>query len=334
MTLARLSLLVAVVLTVFAVPAGATDGIQTPHRVLLEDISEHRRQVSVRIERRLAEAELMRLGDALRSRQTRPFPRTVINFFLPGQDVQQGAWASLAYTTESKLTINGLRREDEDVLTAESLADKRHLLGAWLTSPPAALGRLTIFSDAGKIYGEWRLRSGQRTVDELIDVSSRSERRFEVPGGSTYVLTRSGDLEIREKTALVAVAERIRPHYLALPASVALGAAAPTTKTAAVLAATPAPAPTSKPFAAALASPAQPEPAAAAPAGPAVPAGPRIALPAAGETSAVGQPVVTLSKPKRKVHAADKGREPKNRSAKNGGENTPGDQIASKLGRL
>ncbi|MFX8195635.1 hypothetical protein ABTL19_19605, partial [Acinetobacter baumannii] len=85
-----------------------------------------------------------------------------------------------------------------------------------------APGRLTIFSDDGKIFGEWRLRNGQRTVDELIDVSTRAERRFEVLGGSTYVLARSGDLEIRERSSLVAIAERIRPTYLALSTAVAL----------------------------------------------------------------------------------------------------------------
>ncbi|MEI4557852.1 hypothetical protein WAC31_28980, partial [Klebsiella pneumoniae] len=85
--------------------------------------------------------------------------------------LQQGSWASVTYTTDSKVTINGLRLEDEEVLIAEYSADKRHLLGSWLTSPPAAPGRLTIFSDDGKIFGEWRLRNGQRTVDELIDVS-------------------------------------------------------------------------------------------------------------------------------------------------------------------
>ena len=331
MTLARLLPLLLVALTALSAPAGAAGDALPPHRVLFEDLSEQRRQVSVRIERRLKEAELTRIGEAIRARQSRPFARTIVNFFLPGQDLQQGSWASVAYTTDLKVTVNGLRLEDEEVLIAEHNADTRHLLGSWLTSPPAALGRLTIFSDDGKIFGEWRLRNGQRTVDELVDVSRRSERRFDVPGGSTYVLTRSGDLEIREKTALVAVAERIRPRYLVPPASVALGQSAATAAAAARPAAAPSRMP--KSAVAAVASPVQPEPAAVVPSDATVPAGPRFALPSATEPTEVQGPQAA-AKAKSKGHATARAKEARTRPGKVNGDNTPGDQIAAKLGRL
>ena len=136
--------------------------------------------------------------------------------------LSQGPWASVLFAPEPKLAVNGLRLEDELSLLAEHQADLRPLLGSWLTSPPAAPGRLTIYSDHGRIYAEWRLRSGQKTIDEVFDTESKSGRRFDVPGGGYYVLSRNGDLEIWDKSNLIATAERIRPEQLASPTHMAV----------------------------------------------------------------------------------------------------------------
>ena len=175
-----------------------------------EDISEQRRAVYVRVERRVDESDLLAIAAQVEGKAKKPFARTYVNFILPGMPVNQAAWASVLFAPEPKLMVHGLSRSDEALFYAEHQADRRFLLGSWLTSPPAAPGRLTIYADHGKVFAEWRLRSGQKTVDELRDSTVKATRRFDVPGGGYYVLTRSGDLEIWEKTALIATAERIR----------------------------------------------------------------------------------------------------------------------------
>lgn len=152
----------------------------------------------------------------------RSYARTYVSFLLPGMHINQGAWASVLFSPEPKVMIHGLSRADEEQFLAEHKADQRSLLGSWLTSPPAAPGRLTIYSDHGKVFAEWRLRGGQKTVDELRDSNVKGQRRFDVPGGGYYVLVRTGDLELWDKSNLIATAERIRPEYLAQPAAVAL----------------------------------------------------------------------------------------------------------------
>ncbi len=194
-----------------------------PHNIIGEDLSEHRRVVALRLDRRQDETELLRIASLIQSRAQRTYARTQVNFFLPGMAANQNAWASVMFTPEPKVSVFGLSRADEDLFLAERQADQRPLLGSWLTSPPAASGRLTIYSDHGKIYAEWRLRSGQKTVDEVQDSITKAGRRFDVTGAGYYVLTRSGELEIWEKTTLIATAERIRPEHLALPSTVALG---------------------------------------------------------------------------------------------------------------
>jgi hypothetical protein len=180
------------------------------HAVVSEDLSEQRRAVFVRIERRLDEPELVRIAAAMRAREKRAYARTQVNFFLPGMALNQGGWASVVFSPEPKVLISGLRREDEDMFVAEHQLDRRPLLGSWLTSPPAATGRLTIYSDHGRVFSEWRLRSGIKTVEELREGAMGRGRQFEVADGGRFVLTKSGDLEIWDKSTFIAVGERLR----------------------------------------------------------------------------------------------------------------------------
>ena len=303
--------------------------------VVSEDLSEQRRSVFVRLERRLDEAELLLMGEAIKARGKRAFARTQVNYFLPGMPLNQGPWANVLFSNDAKVQVQGLRREDEDLFMAEHRADRRPMLGSWLTSPPAAPGRLTIYSDQGRIFAEWRLRGGQKTVDELQDGIAKTGRRFDVIGGGYYVLTRSGELEIWDKTTLVATAERIRPEHLALPQAVALG---PKPATPAIATAPAARQPAAAP--AMVSSPVQPEPKVAASVPAAAPAGPSVAVAVPPET-AVPEPTAELApepagpktKPKKQAKAKSRNTPSATvqKAEKRSKTPTPGEQIAAKL---
>ena len=253
----RTSMVAASFLALTTVQAMA-DAVLPAFNTVSEDLSEQRRAVFVRLEHRLTEADLLLIAEHIKDHSKRSYARTQVNCFLPGMPMNQGPWASVQFAPDPKVLVQGLRREDEELFIAEHQGDKRALLGSWLTSPPAAPGRLTIYSDRGRIYAEWRLRNGQKTLDELQDTISKAGRRFDVQGGGYYVLAKSGELEIWDKTTLIATAERIRPEHLSLPAAVAIGP-----KLAPVITMVPAP-PRLVP-AEMVSSPAQPEPVAAAP---------------------------------------------------------------------
>ena len=303
--------------------------------VVSEDLSEQRRSVFVRLERRLDEAELLLMGEAIKARGKRAFARTQVNYFLPGMPLNQGPWANVLFSNDAKVQVQGLRREDEDLFMAEHRSDRRPMLGSWLTSPPAAPGRLTIYSDQGRIFAEWRLRGGQKTVDELQDGIAKTGRRFDVIGGGYYVLTRSGELEIWDKTTLVATAERIRPEHLALPQAVALG---PKPATPAITTAPAARQPAAAP--AMVSSPVQPEPKVAASVPAAAPAGPSVAV-AVHPDAAVPEPITELAtepagpKAKSKKQAKGKSRNTApaavQKAEKRSRTPTPGEQIAAKM---
>lgn len=211
-------LMIAVVGLLGLIASGFEARAQTlpTHAVFSEDYGDKRRTVSVRLDQRVDDAEALRLAAHIHARAKQQVQRTYINLYLAALPVAQGPWASVIYAPnasgeiEAKLQVLGLKREDEQALVAEHRADTRPLVGSWLTSPPAALGRLTIFTERGRVYGEWRLRNGQKTIDELKDVSAGANRRFEVLGGGQYAVTRAGDLELWSGTTMIALAERIR----------------------------------------------------------------------------------------------------------------------------
>ena len=115
-----------------------------PYSSVSEEQSEQRRAVFVRIERRIDEAGLLGIAREIRAREKRAYARTQVNFVLPGMPLNQGSWASVLFAPEPKVMVHGLSRTDEELFLAEHRADRRPLLGSWLTSPPAAPGRLTI----------------------------------------------------------------------------------------------------------------------------------------------------------------------------------------------
>ncbi len=186
---------------------------KAPYRVVSEDSSTEssRRHVAVVLSKRIAEAEIGRIADIVRAQERAPFERTLVNFYLPGMKIGQGAWATAAYNPALKVSIVGLRLDEEQTAVSEAASDSRALVGVWLTAPPAAPGRLTIFRDGPKVLAEWRLRNGNKSVEELIEACDPKGRRLTPKTGGTdhYLLTWSGELELRDGQTVTAIAEKL-----------------------------------------------------------------------------------------------------------------------------
>lgn len=207
-----------------ASPAGKADAAD--FKVVSEDLgATGTRFVAVVLPHRIAEPEIERIADRVRAREKQPFERTVVNFYLPGMKIGRGAWAVAAFQPALRVTVVGLRLDEEQTAIAEVAADRRKLVGVWLTSPPAPPGRLTIYAEGGAMFAEWRLRDGTKSVEKVTESRDRHGRVFSPASGGTtnYVLT-GGGLELRDGTAVIATGEPL-PVTLATPAEVAAAAA-------------------------------------------------------------------------------------------------------------
>jgi hypothetical protein len=195
-------------------PAAAVKAAdKATHRVVSEDISVEngRRYVAVVMSRRIMETEIERIADAVRAKEKMAFDKTIVNFYLPGMKLGQGAWAIASYNPARKIQIVGLRLDEEETAAAEAAADPRRLIGVWLTAPPAAPGRLTLYRDGVKIFAERRLRDGSKSVEELTESRDKRSRRFEPLSGGTqaFVITPDGAMELRDGAVTLATAERL-----------------------------------------------------------------------------------------------------------------------------
>lgn len=192
-----------------------------PYKVIAEEKTEANRTVDVRIDRRLDEAEVTAIANAIVNREPKPFTRTIVNFVLPLAKPGEPAWASASLVRELKVKIPGLRLDEERQFVAEARADRRDVIGHWLTSTPATPGRLTIYKENKRLYVEWRMRSGVRTRDEVTETRTSSGRRFDLKSAANddhFVIVGNGDVEIRSKGAMIAVGERIKDGAAAAPA--------------------------------------------------------------------------------------------------------------------
>jgi hypothetical protein len=188
---------------------------QDGYRIVSEDISQPAgvRSVAVTVPKRIGEAELARIADLVRAREKVPHEKTVVEFYLPGMKIGAGAgaWAVATYQPSLKVAIIGLRLDEEQAAIAEAASDRRNVVGVWLMAPPAAPGRLTIYREGARTFGEWRLRDGTLSVEELIEARDGRGRRLTPAAGSPdyYLLGWNGGLELRDNSSLIATAERL-----------------------------------------------------------------------------------------------------------------------------
>jgi hypothetical protein len=207
---------------VLASAAHAAPSYTAPvYTIVSEDSRDAGAVLSVRIETRVGDVELKELAEAIRLR--RPIGKAavaLISFYLTGAAISGPAWAEVRFGGPTTVAIKGLRREEEDAYKAVAARDPRNVVGVWLTSPPALGGMLTIYREADRrLYAEWRLRSGQISVDEVTEWVGNRGRRYTVAGGdgSYYQALWNGQLELGLGGQTLAVAERLAVERKPVP---------------------------------------------------------------------------------------------------------------------
>ncbi|MFN0217559.1 MAG: hypothetical protein ACKVP4_01965 [Hyphomicrobium sp.] len=208
-----------------AEPVRAGADVQPAFKIVSEDSRDAGVALSVRLEARLTDAELKSLADGLRLRRPAGKPQvTALNVYLKGMDLDAAPWAEVRFAPDARVTVKGLRRDEEDAYRAQATADLRTIVGVWLTSPPALPGMLLIYRDKERRqYAEWSLRNGQKTVDEVYESIGGRGRRYDIAGsgGGYYLALWNGALQLGDKGSIIAVAERLtfekKPVAIAAP---------------------------------------------------------------------------------------------------------------------
>lgn len=185
---------------------------ESRYRILSDDRFETRRVIAVELAGRITRPELAHVSDAIKVRDRHEYARVIINFYLPSMSLGDGSWATVSYTPQQATVIRGITREEELAFIKQAHADKRKRVGTWLATSSAIKGAVTIFKDQGKLYVEWTLKTGIKTVEEVTESRTWRGRRFDLKRGSyTYFLINTDNqLEIRDTKGLIATGETMR----------------------------------------------------------------------------------------------------------------------------
>lgn len=182
------------------------------YRIVVDQKSEAARVVEVRLERRIGNADIGAIVDLIIEHEPRSYPRTTINFLLDTTRPGDGPWASATSVRDTQIRVPGLTADEERNYRADAAADRRPVIGSWLTSTPAAPGRLTVYRDNGRLMLDWQMRGSLSRMGELIETPTTTGTRFDHRDGSFethFVMARDGVLEIHSKATLIAVGENI-----------------------------------------------------------------------------------------------------------------------------
>lgn len=173
----------------------------------------YKRSLDVRLNKKVSKATLRAIALMLKAQDSRHYERTFICYYLPGMEVDTGAWATTHFNPNLDVRILGLTIEQENTLKQPDDLS-RDVIGSWLLKIPYLGSRVTIFRQGGKLFMENRYTDGSIGKKEIVEKSSGKGRTFQRKGGRSsddfYIIDNQGDLQIWDSEGYVMTAKRIK----------------------------------------------------------------------------------------------------------------------------
>ena len=163
----------------------------------------------VRLPAAAEESEVRRIATEIRDSDASDRSPVFVNFYLPGQQVDDYAYAVVIFRYGRGIEVNvgGVTPSQKARMVATKPSDV--LIGRWFDSNPLVGAVISITSD---LRMETAYKDGSVAKRKMRERKTARGRRFDyVPAGRDYyVLLPSGDLEIRDNEGLISVARKMR----------------------------------------------------------------------------------------------------------------------------
>jgi len=176
----------------------------------------HKRTLDIRLDKGVSEDVLRSIALELRASDPKGYKRTFICYYLPGMQVDAGAWATTHFNPDLKVQVLGR--------TAGKLAGSPEtqrsndlptgVIGRWLDTRPF-MGGIALFRENEKLILETSFIDGSKHRKNVVEKPSPTGRRFDpvidTSGtGDHYILDASGSLQIRDIQGLIAIAKKLK----------------------------------------------------------------------------------------------------------------------------
>ena len=120
-------------------PVTSSDSSVPRYTIISDDeLQNIKRSVNVRLTERMTEAELTAIAYAIKGKKSKSYERTFIEYYLPGMDTKDYAWAATHFNPDLKVSVLGASKELlERVLKSETQAKQAgenfEIVGRWDT---------------------------------------------------------------------------------------------------------------------------------------------------------------------------------------------------------
>lgn len=171
-----------------------------------------KRSLDIRLNRRVSEEVLRSIALELKGKDPKDYERTFISYYLPGQSVGAGGWATTQFNPDLEVLILEPTAEQAKSLDRGRNDPSREVLGAWLWESPTKVW-INLYRQGGKLYMEQKHSDGSSSNLEVVEEVLQSGHRLEERGGSSlgeyFLIDLLGNLQIRDREGLIATAKKI-----------------------------------------------------------------------------------------------------------------------------
>lgn len=203
-------------------PKSDTKPEETPlqYNIIKQDTYLHyKRSVDIRLSRKVSEDVLRSLAFKIKQLHSKTYDRTFICYYLPGMEVDSGAWATTHFNPDLEVRVLGASLEQEQVFIEQAMSPSKDVIGTWLYNilgAPDFNRTFTIYGQDNKLYLKTMYTDGSGGTELIYEKSHSKGRFFQTKkqaastSGEYFLIDKQGDLQYCDNEGSFAVAEEIK----------------------------------------------------------------------------------------------------------------------------
>lgn len=166
-----------------------------------------KRGLDIRLNKKVSEKVLHSIAVNIKKSDSNTYERTFIGYYLPGMELNAGAWATTHFNPDLEVRILGLTEKQEQNLEQNPKNASRKVIGAWLDERPFMRNRVTIFRKNREVFMKKEYEDGSNDTVQLIEKESPLGQRFDEVGGSAagehWVIDSNDNLQLRDDEGMI-----------------------------------------------------------------------------------------------------------------------------------
>ncbi|WP_417910707.1 hypothetical protein [Candidatus Electronema sp. PJ] len=161
--------------------------------------------LDIRLKNKISEKQLRQLALALKGKEHNKYERIFIFWYLPGMEIDAGAWATTHFKPNLEVRILGVTIEEEKELTASDEKRKGFVIGKWFDNSIIG-GKYTLMNNNGTITMYIDFADGSNLEEEMIESSQSNLLRYDDKDENDhreyYIINSNGELAVYGRSGL------------------------------------------------------------------------------------------------------------------------------------